>query len=112
MEEAGEGLAAVALVSVVRAEVEGVDVRAVRLQPALQCGVDIAHVFGGIEAEGDAALVGDDDDAQARAVEASDGLRDAGQWLKLAPGGNVAAFRHLAIEDAVAVQEDGAQGRE
>ena len=82
-----------------RAEVEGVDVRAVRLQPALQCGVDLAHVVGGVEAEGDTALVGDDDDAQARAVEASDGLGYTGQWLKFAVGGNVAAFRQLAIED-------------
>jgi len=78
----------------------------------LQCGVDIAHVVGGVEAEGDAALVGDDDDAQARAVEASDGLRHTGQWLKFAEGGNVAAFGELAVEDSVAVQEDGAQGSE
>ena len=72
----------------------------------------LAHIICGVESQRDAALVGDDDDAQARAVEASDGLRDAGQRLKLAPGGDVAAFRHLAIEDAVAVQEDGAQGAE
>jgi len=112
MEEAGERLAAVALLRVVRAEVEGVDMRAVRLQLALEGGVNLAHVAGGVEAEGDASLVGDDDDAQTRAVEASDGLRYAGQWLKLAPGSNVAAFRQLAVEDSVAVQEDGAQGSE
>jgi hypothetical protein len=112
LEEAGEGLAAVALLRVVRAEVEGVDMRALRLQPALDRSVDVAHIVPGIQAEGDASLVGDNDDAQARAVESADRLRDARQRLELAPRGHIAVFRHLAIEYAVAVQEDGAQGSE
>jgi len=57
LEEARERLAAVALLRVVRAEVEGVDVRAVRLQPALQCGVDLAHIIGRVESQRNATLV-------------------------------------------------------
>jgi len=112
MEEAGEGLAAVALVSVVRAEVEGVDVRALRLQPALQCGVDLAHIICRVESQRNATLVRDHDHAHSRAVESADRLRNSGQRLELAPGGHIAAFGQLAIEDSVAVQEDGAQGSE
>jgi hypothetical protein len=39
-------------------------------------------------------------------------MGDAGQRLELAPGGHIAAFGQLAIEYAVAIQEDGAQGAE
>jgi hypothetical protein len=57
IEEAGERLAAVALLRVVRAEVEGVDVRALRLQPALQYGVDLAHIICCVESQRNATLV-------------------------------------------------------
>src|ERR1035438_5558766 len=59
VEEAGQRLAAVALLLVVRAKVEAVDVSAVGLQQALQCGVDGDNIGGGVTAQGDAALVRD-----------------------------------------------------
>lgn len=70
--EAGTGLAAVAFVLIVRTEVKGVDVRAGCREGALQFSVDGVDVGGSVEAECDAALVGDDDDAQPGAVEARD----------------------------------------
>ena len=51
-------------------EVEGVDVGPVLFEGGLECGVDAADILGGVKAESDAALVGDDDDALARLVEA------------------------------------------
>ena len=66
----GSGLRQLHCVVVVRAEVEGVDVRADALQFSVWSSAWMAeYVRGGMEAEGDAALVGDDDDAQAGAIE-------------------------------------------
>jgi len=62
------------------------------------------------QTEGDAALVGDKDNTQTRWVMACDCLGNTGQRMEFAPQGHIAIFRHLAIEDAVAVQEDGEQG--
>lgn len=76
----------------------------------LECGVNLAHILGGVEAEGDSALVGDDDDSQPCAVEVGDCLRDSGKCVKLAPGSDIAALRLLPVEDSVAVQKDGVQG--
>lgn len=109
MEEAGQGLAAVALVVVVGAEEEAVQVRAGLPELALQVLVDGQDVRSRVETKGDAALVGNDDDAEAGAVEASDGLRYAGEQLEIVPGGDVATFRQLAVEDAIAVEEDSQQ---
>ena len=71
--------------------------------------MNLANVLRGVQSESDAALVRDDDNAQARAIHAVDGLGNAGQHLKLAPPGDVATLRHLAIENSIAIQKDGAQ---
>jgi hypothetical protein len=109
-EEPGEWLAAVASVLDVGAEVEGVDVCTLRLQPALQLRVDLMHILGGVLAEADAALVGDHNDTESPVVETRDSLWHPGQRLKFAPRCYISAFRQFAIENAVTVQEDGVQG--
>ena len=72
LEEAGKRFAAVAPILVVRAKVEGVDVSVVDCQFLLKRGMDAEDIRGGMETEGDAALIGNDDDAEAGAVEAGD----------------------------------------
>jgi hypothetical protein len=105
LEKAGKRLAAVALLFVVRAEVEGVYVGAAGFQEVLQGCVHVLHIGGRVEPQRNAALVGDNHDAQARPVEAGDGFRHAGQQVKLVPAGHVAAFRHLFVQHSVAVEE-------
>ncbi len=76
----------------------------------LERSVNVEDICGGVKAECDSALIRDDDDAQARAIEFRDRVRHAGQSLEFTDGSNEAAFGHLAIENAVAVEEDGVQG--
>ena len=109
-EEAGQGLAAVALMLVVRAEVEAVDVGLAGGEQALQPGVDLVNVGGGIQAKTDAALVGDDEHAEPRLVEAGDGIWDAGEQFEVMPGSDILSLGHLAVDDPVAVEEDGFDG--
>ncbi len=71
--------------------------------------MDGFDVGGCVEAEGDAALVGEDDYAQAGLIETGDGLGDAGEDLEAGPRGDVLAFRHFPVEDSVAVEEDGGE---
>jgi hypothetical protein len=70
--------------------------------------VDRFDVGGGVESEGDASLVGDDDDAEAGAVEAGYGLGHPGVEMEFFGRGDVATFGQLSIEHAVAVEEYGA----
>lgn len=109
LEEAWERLAAATFVLVVGTKIEGIDVRSLRFQVALECGVDGGHVGGAVESQGDAALIGDDDDSQSGAVELADRFLHAGQWLKFARRSYVAAFGHFLIQDAVAIKENGVQ---
>ncbi len=90
-----------------RAEVKAVNVRAFSFQQLLQFGVDRQDILLGINAESDAALVGDHDDAEPVAVEQGDSFDGAGQELELVPAGDVLAFGHLAVDHAVTVEEDG-----
>src|SRR3712207_4894919 len=59
-------------VRMVRAEIEGVDARTERRQPPLEMIVQRHDVFRRVEAAGDACLVRDDHDGEARTVEAPD----------------------------------------
>ena len=108
-EEAGERFAAVALMLIVRAEVETVDFGSGFGQQGLKLVVDFVDGRGGVEAEGYAALVGDDEDTQAGLIEPRDGLGDAGEQFEVLPVGDVLALGHLAVENAVAVEKDGAE---
>ena len=65
-------------------------------------------ILRGIEAQRDAALIGHHQDAYSRAIEARDRLTHAGQKFKILPPGDVLAFRPLTVDDAVAVEEGGA----
>lgn len=68
--------------------------------------MDRVELFFRIQAQGDAALIGNDDDFHARLVQAGDGGSDAREQNELVGRGNVAAFRHLTIDDPVAIEED------
>ena len=107
--KAGTGFAAGALTFVVGAEVEGVDPGAGFTKGFLKRMMNGINVLRGIQTESDAALIGHNDYAEAGLVELGDGFRDAGKQIEMLPGSDVLAFRHLAIQDAVAVEEDGTQ---
>ena len=92
IEEAGQRLAAVALAAIVRANEKGVDVRAVAAQSLLEGGMDGLDIGGCVETESDAALVGEDDDAQAGPIEAGDCIRDAGEDVKVGPRRDIAGL--------------------
>ena len=77
----------------------------------LQLGMDAIHVFSAIEAERDTALIRDYEDAQAGPVEFPDRFCSTGQQMVMLPGAHVFAFRQLAVQDSVAVKEDGMEGR-
>lgn len=108
VEESGSGLAAFALIFVVGAEVECVNARALGCEVLLELSVKRFDVGRCVVAEGNAALVGDDDDASAGAVERGDGGSGAGQEMEVAPMADVLAFGRLAVDDAVAIEEDAA----
>ena len=107
--EAGAGFAAVALALVVRAEIEAVYVRAGFGQSCLQLGVDGFYVCRSVEAEGDAALVGDYEDAQAVSIQCGNRFRDAGKQVEVLPRGDVLALGHFAVDDSVAVKKGSAK---
>jgi len=75
--EAGEWFTAVALLFVVRAKVEGVDVRPVFCEHLIQLRMDRSDVFRAVKAQRNAALVGDYDYAQAGLVQFGYRFRDA-----------------------------------
>lgn len=108
LEETSFRLAAVALVLVVWTDVESVDARAVHGEVLLQAGVESVDIGSGIEAKSDATLIGDDENAASGAVESSDSGYDAGEQVEFLPVADVGAFGRLAIEHAVAVEENAA----
>lgn len=73
-EEAGKGLATVAFTLVVRTEVEAVNMCAVRGELLLKLAMDVLDVGSGIEAEGDAALIGDYEHAEFGVIQRRDGF--------------------------------------
>jgi hypothetical protein len=93
----------------VGAEVETVDFCGVFGKILPELGVDGFDIGCGVEAEGDSALVGHDKDAQADLIKPGDGLGNAGEQVEVLPAGDILAFRHFAVDDAVAVEEDGLQ---
>lgn len=102
-------LAAVALLLLVWTDVVSIQMRALRSEILIKRRVDAADVVRGVQTEGDTTLVREDDHSQPGPVELADCLRDAGKNVKLAPGGDVAPLRKLLIQNAIAVQKDGAK---
>jgi len=109
-EESGGWFAAVAGGFVVGADVEGVDGGAVGGEELGEVGVEAADGGEGVFAQGDAALVGDDQHAEPSEVEAGDGLGNAGQEGEAVEAGDIFALGELAIDDSVAVEKYGAEG--
>ena len=108
-EEARQRLAAVALVLVMGAKIKAVDVCFRFCQKGLKLGMDVLDIGSGVEAEGDAALVGDYDDAQAVSIQCGNRFRDAGKQVEVLPCGDVLAFGHFAVDDSVAVEKGSAK---
>lgn len=67
--------------------------------------MDAKHVLGLIEAERDAALVGNHEDAQASARKSGNGFNCTGQKMKMLPILDIPAFRQLTVNHSVAVKE-------
>jgi hypothetical protein len=109
VEEAGKRLATVALFFVVGADVEAIDLCVVGLEQGLQAGVDGVDVGDGVESASDAALIGDNDHAQAGLIETGDGFGCFWEQKKFIPGCYVFSFRHFFVEDAVAIEKDGVE---
>ncbi len=107
IEKAGERLSAIALCLVVGTEIESVDVGIANFERIAESRVDVEHVCGSVKAETDAALVGDNENAQSGLIEFGDGFGNSGENVEFVWGGDVAAFRHLAIEHSIAVQKYG-----
>ena len=110
LEHAGARLAAVARPALVRAVVDGVDPPAGVRDRGAHARVHVGDVGLRVAAERDAALVRRHDDGHARAPRgrASPSERP-GQERERVPRADVLALGRLAVDDAVAVEEDRAQ---
>lgn len=112
VDEAGGGLAAVAVLGVgghcalrvVRAVVEGVEVGTDFLELAVHPVVDVLDVALGVVSAGDAGLVRHEDGEVAAVVDVADGLFGAGDPDEVF--GTVKVV-DVDVEGAVAVKEDG-----
>ena len=109
LEHAGARLAAVARVALVRAVVHGVDAPAGGRDCRAHARMDVREVGLGVAAEGDAALVRRHDDRHVQLRQHADPVQRARQEREFLPRGDVLALGGLAVDDAVAVEEDRAQ---
>jgi hypothetical protein len=105
-EHSDPGFAAVALAFVMRAVVEGVDVRGADTKMFLESRMEGIDVRGRVESKGNAALVAHHDHAFAGDIERGDGCFSTGKELHILPVADVFAFRRLAVDDAIAIEED------
>lgn len=106
-DHAGGGLAAERWgIGKVGTEIGGVDQAGAQL--AEELGLDGVILGFGKEAAGNAALVGDDEEAEAGGFEFSKGLGDTGIEFDL---GGIAAIVDVFHEGAVAIEEDGGDER-
>ncbi len=79
VEKTGQGLAAIALPLVMRAEIEAVDLRAIRSQHVIELLVNRVYIGGGVEAQSDAALIGKHENAKASLVQLRDRFGNSGK---------------------------------
>lgn len=105
LEQAGRRFSAIALVLVMGAVVEGIDVRRMIREPALEFEVQGSHIVFGIESQSNTSLVGDHDNGASGSIEGRDGLFSAGKWVEVAPSADVLSFRRLAIDDSIAIEK-------
>ena len=102
-QEAGGGLAAIALAAAVGAEVDGGEEQSGGGEKALHFRVDQRELLQAQLIQGDGALIGDHDQAEAVGGQEREAGEGAGKELEFSRRGDVLAFRLLAVEDAVAV---------
>jgi hypothetical protein len=94
------------LATIVRTIVDRIERSTVERQVALHHGVNLFELRLGDPAQSDAALICHQNHGQAGAVHPSDRLFGARQPLNLPPVAHVDTLRHLAIENAIAIDED------
>jgi len=102
----GPGLAALAGVFVMRADEEAVDMRIGAGQLLLKFLVDGVQRAERVEPERNAALVRGDQYALLLLVELGNGLGHAGQHMEIGQRAHVFPFRHLAVQNAIAIKKD------
>lgn len=108
LEESNFRFTAITLVFIVWAVVESVNPGLVLGEMLLQAQVQRLHVSRRVVAEGDAALVGDDDNPASGMIERGDSAFSPRQDMEIAPAPDVSVFGWLAVDHAVAVEEDAA----
>ena len=109
-EQSRQRFAAVALSLVVRADVKTVHMCAMGPQNVLQRDMNGFDIGGGVESQGNAALVADHNYSHPGLIQPSDRFNHARKQVKLGPAGDITAFRHLFIQHAVAIKENGLHG--
>ncbi len=105
-EQPRQRLTAVALLFIVRAKVEAVDMGSLCEQKVLQRGMNGLHIGGGVESQGYTALIAHDDHADSGPIQPSDPFNYAWKETKVRPVGHIASLRHLFIQNAVAIKEN------
>ncbi|MGA9671809.1 MAG: hypothetical protein WBQ94_21535, partial [Terracidiphilus sp.] len=98
--------AAVTLLFVMRAKVEGVYMSPVSAKHPLKLRMDCLYIGSRIKPQRHATLIRYHYDPQTCPVEPANGLRGSGQHLELAPGSHILPFRHLFVQNAIAIEED------
>ena len=99
-------LAAVALSVIMRTIVDRIQARAMPRQIFFHLAVNFLKFALAKKAQRDSPLVRNQDDGQVGPVHASDRFNSSGKPFKLRPIGYVCAFRHFAIQHAIAVQKN------
>lgn len=93
-----------------RAVEKGVDVCAAKSELLIETQVDGIEIRAGVQAERDAALIGNNEGTHTGLIELCNGLRHTGEELKFIPTGNVVAFREFAVDDTVTIKKDRFNG--
>lgn len=106
LKKTGGGFSACALSVIVRAEIEGVNVRGVASEMALELAVQCLNIIFTVETECDTALVADDQDGAPGAVQRGNGGLGGGKRMEVAPACDVLTLRRFAIDDSVAVEKN------
>jgi hypothetical protein len=91
------------MLRVVRAEIEGIDLDAVKKQPPLQMGVQRLNFAGRKVAAGHARLVGNDDKEIARLPAAAQGLASTGEKNQIRRSDEIVL---LHVNRAVTIEEN------
>src|SRR6266404_2559084 len=89
-----------------RTVIKGIYMRIVLSQVLLQFHMESFDVCAGIESQGNATLVADDDDVAPGAVQGRNRQLDTVKKLKVAPGANELTFGKFAVCHTIAIEKD------